>query len=225
MDHQFLSNTVLFGGLNENEINSVLSCLGTREKSYKNGADIFSAGDSIDELGLVTRGSVVCEIEFYHGGSGVCRRIEAGDIFGEEYAPFPQNSLICKYKAAEDCSVLFLNYEKLTTVCENVCPFHQIMIKNLIKIISKKNAAQSLRMLHTSSKSTRARLISYFTEQAIKSGSVYFTVPYSRQELADYLGVERSALSNAISKMQNDGLIQYHKNEFKLLKPASHKRQ
>ncbi len=218
MDHQFLSGTELFGGLNENEINSVLSCLKAREAGFKKNDIIFHAGDCIEEIGLITRGSVNITVNFYNGSSSIFDHITAGNIFGEAYASVPGKKLLCDVVAADDCGVMFLNIDKLISVCENVCPFHQQLINNFLRISAQKSLRLSSKVIHTASKSTRERLISYFSEQSLKSGSVYFTIPFSRQQLADYLGVERSALSNTLSKMQKDGLIQYHKNEFKLLR-------
>ncbi|HCA05525.1 MAG TPA: Crp/Fnr family transcriptional regulator [Ruminococcaceae bacterium] len=218
MDHHFLSGTSFFSGLNENEINSILSCLETREKSFKKGAVIFNPGESIDVIGLVTRGSVNIISSLYWGKSSIVKQVAAGNIFGGEYAAIPRQKLLYEISAASDCSVLFIDFKKLTEVCKNVCPFHQILIQNYLRVTAQSTLDLSSRAVHTASKSTRERLMSYFSEQAKISGSVYFTIPFSRQELADYLGVERSALSNTLSKMQKDGLIQYHKNEFKLLK-------
>lgn len=218
MDHQFLSGTRLFGGLNENEINSALSCLKAREESFKKGDIIFHSGDCIEEIGLITAGSVNITVSFYNGSSTVFEHLTAGNIFGDSYASVPGKELMCDFVAGADCVVLFLNINKLICVCDKVCPFHRQLIKNLLCVSSQKSLNLSSRLIHTASKSTRERLISYFSEQSLKSGSVYFTIPFSRQQLADYLGVERSALSNTLSKMQKDGLIQYHKNEFKLLK-------
>ena len=103
------------------------------------------------------------------------------------------------------------------TTCRNGCAFHNRIIKNLIHISARNNLNLSARMMHTASKSIRERLVSYFSEQARESGGNRFTIPFSRQQLAEYLGVDRSALSNELSKMQRDGLIRYHKNDFSLL--------
>ena len=218
MDHQFLSNTALFEGLNENEINSVLSCLEAREVSYSKGGSIIRSGSETEVLGLVMRGSVNIYFKLFQGGNRVIETVFAGGVFGEAFSSLSDREMIWNVDAAEDCTVLLISADRLLTVCENVCSFHQKLIRNLFTITSRKNSELTAKLMHTESKSTRDRLMSYFSEQSHKSGSVYFTVPYSRQQLADYLGVERSALSNTLSKMQKDGIIQYHKNNFKFFK-------
>ena len=217
MNYLFLSNTNLFRGIKEDEIRTVLSCLNAYERKYQKDEIIYRAGDSISEIGLVETGSVNIVVNVYWGNSNIFGHIEPGQIFAETYAAVPGKELLVDVVAAEDCAILFLNMEKLLTVCQSGCSFHQRLIHNLLRISAMKNLNLSSRMMHTASKSTRVRLLSYFSQLAIENGSASFTVPFSRQQLADYLGVERSALSNELSKMQKDGLIQYRKNEFKLL--------
>lgn len=217
MNYLFLSNTNLFRGIKEDEIKKILSCMNSYEQEYKRDEIIYRAGDSVDNIGLVLRGSVNIIVNFYWGNSHIFGHVEAGKIFAETYAAIPGKELLVDVVAAEDCEILFLNMNKLLTVCQSGCSFHQRLIHNLLRISALKNLNLSTRMMHTASKSIRVRLLSYFSELAIENGSPDFTVPFSRQQLADYLGVERSALSNELSKMQKDGLIQYRKNEFKLL--------
>lgn len=216
MNYLFLSNTNLFRGIKEDEIKTVLSCLNAYEREFKKDEVIYRAGDCVSEIGLVESGSVNIVVNFYWGNSNIFGHIESGKIFAETYAAVAGRELLVDVVAAEDCTILFLNMDKLLTVCQSGCSFHQRLIHNLLRISAMKNLNLSSRMMHTASKSTRVRLLSYFSELAIENGSSSFTVPFSRQQLADYLGVERSALSNELSKMQKDGLIQYRKNEFKL---------
>ena len=201
MNYLFLSNTNLFRGIKEDEIKTMLSCLNAYEREFKKDEIIYRAGDCVSEIGLVESGSVNIVVNFYWGNSNIFGHIETGKIFAETYAAVAGRELLVDVVAAEDCTILFLNMDKLLTVCQSGCSFHQRLIHNLLRISAMKNLNLSSRMMHTASKSTRVRL-------------------FSRQQLADYLGVERSALSNELSKMQKDGLIQYRKNEFKLLKDS-----
>ena len=116
----------------------------------------------------------------------------------------------------EETEVLFLNMRNMLTTCRRGCSFHTRIIQNMLRISAQKNLNLSSRMMHTASKSLRERLLSYLSEQALEHGSSHFTIPFDRQQLADYLAVDRSAMSNELSKMQKDGLITYHKSEFKL---------
>ena len=118
--------------------------------------------------------------------------------------------------AAEDTSILFMNVGRVLTTCTNACPFHTKLARNLLTVCAHKSLQLSQRIQHTSSKSIRGRLMSYFSECAKCFGSNSFIIPYNRQQLADYLNVDRSALCNELAKMQGDGIIEYEKNRFSL---------
>ena len=220
MNYFFLSNTILFQGIKEDEIKHVLQCLNAREKKYKKDEIIYRAGDNVSEMGLVESGSVNIVVNFYWGNSNIFGHIGKGEIFAENYAAIPGKELACDVVAVEDTEVLFLDVGKLTTTCQHACTFHRRLIQNLLRISAMKNLNMSNRMMHIAPKSIRERLLSYLSEQAIENGSAHFTIPFSRQQLADYLGVDRSALSNELSKMHKDGLISYRKNEFTLSENA-----
>ncbi|MCD1147504.1 Crp/Fnr family transcriptional regulator [Peptoniphilus sp. KCTC 25270] len=212
----FLKNTSLFQGIQEEEIKALLPCLGAHKKSFQKGEILYQAGDTIEEVGLVLEGSVNIVVNFYWGDSVLFGHIPKGEIFGETYAAIPGKELLCDVVAAEKSSILFLNMNHLFTTCQKSCSFHNRLVHNLIQISAQKNLNLSQRMLHTASKSIRGRLLSYLSEQSIKNNSRHFQIPFSRQELADYLGVDRSALSNELSKMQREGFIEYKKNDFLL---------
>lgn len=216
MNYSFFTNSPLFQGIQEAEIKQLLSCLEAREKTYQKDEIIFHAGNTVQEIGLVESGGVNIVVNLYWGNSIIFGHIGPGAVFAENYAVIPDRELICDVVAAQPSTILFLDVNKLITNCQNNCCFHQQLIHNLLRIGAQKSLALSSRMMHTASKSLRDRLLSYLSEQAMIHGSAQFTIPYNRQQLADYLGVDRSAMSNELSKMQKDGLITYHKNEFKL---------
>lgn len=216
MNYSFLANTPLFHGIKENEIAHVLTCLGAREKHFTKHEVIFRAGESIRDIGLVMSGSVNIIVNFFWGNSQIFGHIARGDIFAENFAAIPGKELTCDVVAAEDSVILFLNFTNIVTTCHRACSYHHRLIHNLVRISAQKNLNLSSRMMHTAPKSIRERLLSYLSEQAMIHGNARFTIPFNRQELADYLGVDRSALSNELSKMQKEGLITYHKNEFTL---------
>ncbi|MBQ9512356.1 MAG: Crp/Fnr family transcriptional regulator [Lachnospiraceae bacterium] len=217
MNSSFLANTMLFHGIREDEISALLPCLFAREKKYKKDALILRAGDVTAELGIVAEGSVNIIVNHYWGGSNIFGHVAKGDLFAENFAAIPGKELICDVVAAENCTVLFLNLERLLTTCEKGCVYHNRIIKNLIRIAATKNFHLSTRMMHIASKSIRERLLSYLSAEAMENGTAHFTIPFNRQQLADYLGVDRSALSNELGKMQREGLITFHKNDFTLL--------
>ncbi len=220
MNTFFLSNTPLFHGIREDEIREMLTCLNAREKTYKKDETVFRSGSSVTEIGLVLSGSVNIVVNFYWGNSQIFGHVGKGQVFGENYAAIPGKELICDIVACEETAVLLLNMQNMLTTCQRGCSFHTRIIHNLLRISAQKNLNLSTRMMHIAPKSLRDRLLSYLSEQAMEHGSTRFTIPFDRQQLADYLGVDRSAMSNELSKMRRDGLITYHKSEFTLLGDA-----
>jgi CRP-like cAMP-binding protein len=216
MNNNFLVNTNLFHGIREEELASLLNCLHAREKTYRKNEIIYRAGDIVKDIGLVEVGSVNIVVNFYWGSSNIFGHVEKGKIFAENYAAIPGKELICDVVAAEDSEILFLDFSKFSTTCSSACGFHQRVIHNLLRISALKSLSLSHRMMHTAPRSMREKLLSYLSEQAIVNESTSFTIPFNRQQLADYLGVDRSAMSAELSRMQKDGLLTYKKNNFQL---------
>lgn len=216
MDTLFLTNTQLFRGIKEDEIAELLHCLVPREGKFQKDEVIFRAGSPVNEIGLVESGSVNIVVNLYWGNSIIFGHVGKGEVFAENFAAIPGKELVCDVVACAETEVLFLNMQKLLTTCERTCAFHTRLIMNMLRISAQKNLNMSSRMMHTASRSLRERLLSYFSEQALEHGSPHFTIPFNRQQLAEYLGVNRSAMSNELSKMQEDGFLTYHRNEFTL---------
>lgn len=203
-----LTQTSLFSGISQADLSNLLSCLAAVERRYSKGAVILAEGEPTQWMGLVLEGRAIISCADVWGKSSILGFAEPGAVFGEAYACVPGEALLISVCAAEETRVLFLNVGKLLTVCGNACPFHARLIRNLLTISAGKNLQLSRRIFHTTPKSIRGRLQSYFSECAKKSGSLTFKLPFNRQQLADYLGVDRSAMSSELSKMQRDGLIQ-----------------
>ena len=217
MDFLFLSNTILFRGISPEEVQSMMSCLQAVTRSYPRGAVIHHAGDTIRSMGMVLAGSVSIENDDIWGNRSILDRVAPGQIFAESYACVPNERLMINVVAAEATEVLFLNTHQMFTVCSNSCGFHNKLVRNMLSISAQKSLNLSRRIMHTSSKSIRGRLLSYLSFQATQHGRREFEIPFNRQQLADYLSVDRSAMSNELSKMQRDGLIKVARNRFVLL--------
>lgn len=214
MDYLFLSKTVLFRGISPEEVKSMMSCLQAFNRSYPRGDIIHHTGDTIHSVGMVLSGSVSIENDDIWGNRSILDRVAPGQIFAENYACLPNELLMVNVVAVEPTEVLFLNTDKMFTVCSNSCLFHSKLVRNMLSISAQKSLNLSRRIMHTSSKSIRGRLLSYLSFQATKHGSLEFEIPFNRQQLADYLSVDRSAMSNELSKMQRDGLLKVERNRF-----------
>lgn len=187
-----------------------------RTARYRKGDIIFSEGSIVTNIGLVLSGSVQIEHTDLWGNKSILGMVEAGEVFAEAYACIPNESMMVDAVAIEDCEILFISVSKIFETGQ-VSESRSRVIRNLVTISARKNLQLSKRSLHTSPKTIRGRLLSYFSEQVSVQGSSRLVIPFDRQQLADYLNVDRSALSAQLSKMRDEGLIRYRKNEFELL--------
>ncbi len=216
MDFLSLSKTALFKGTSAQEVERMLECLGARKSHFEKEEMIYHIGDTAMAVGIVLDGSVLIENDDIWGNRSVLDRVEPGQVFAETYACLPGEKLMVNVIAAEPTDVLFINVGKMLQVCSNSCSHHNKLVRNLLSISAQKNLNLSRRILHTSSKLIRGRLLSYLSYQAMKNESQEFTIPFNRQQLADYLSVDRSAMSNELGKMQRERLIRVDKNRFYL---------
>jgi len=216
MDPLFLSKTVLFRGSTPEEVRSMLECLNAQQRHFGRSSIIYHAGDVVTSIGMVLSGNVYIETDDVWGNKSILDKAGPGQVFAETYACVPGEPLMISVVAAEPSEILFLDVGRILHTCSNACGFHSKLIRNLLIIASQKNLNLSRRIFHTSSKTIRGRLLSYLSFQATQQGSREFDLPFNRQQLADYLSVDRSALSNELSKMQKDGLIRVDRSHISL---------
>lgn len=218
MDYLFLSQTPLFRGTEPGEVEKMISCLSAVQNHFEKDELILHSGDTVQSFGLVLSGSVNMESFGFDGHKSIIGHAGPGQLFAETYACVPKEPLMVNVTAAESSDILFLNAQRVLTTCTNTCIYHTKLIRNLLAVSAQKNLNLSRRILHTSPKSIRERLESFLAYESKRAGSKEFTIPFDRQQLADYLNVDRSALSHEIGKMQEEGLIDSEKNLFTILK-------
>ena len=211
-----LKRTKIFAGVGDDEIMSMLSCLGANFKTYKKGEYIFRQGEHITDITVLAEGNLHIQKDDYWGNRSILGEISVGEMFGEAYA-YDSGAMLNDVVAVEDSVVIFLDVKRILTSCSNACRFHSIVVQNLFFAISEKNRKLVQKLSHMSKRTTREKLISYLSEQAKNQNSGSFTIPFNRQQLADFLSVDRSAMSNELCKMRDEGLIEFEKNQFKLL--------
>lgn len=221
MDFNFLSKTVLFRGMTGTDIENMLDRLGAKQRHFSKGEIIFQAGDVIRSLGLVLSGHVNIENDDIWGNKSILDNIGPGQVFAETYACIPGEPMMVSVVASEAVDFLFLNVGQGIQNSSGENPGWGRLIQNLLAVSAQKNLNLSRRIFHTSPKSIRGRLLSYLSYQAARQRSLQFTIPFNRQQLADYLSVDRSAMSNELSKMQREGLLTVNRNYFVLKVEAS----
>ena len=206
----------LFADIDSKELDSLLNCLSARAVSFQKGAPVFLEGDPAGTIGFVLEGAVQIVHDDFYGNRTLMSVAEQGELFGETFACAKTETMPLSGYALQECTILWLECRKMLTVCSNACGFHNTLVKNLLQVVARKNLALSSKIRVMSRKTTREKLMAYLFEQAKKAGSTAFTIPLSRQALADYLGVERSAMSAELSKLRADGLLETKGSWFRL---------
>ncbi len=211
-----LKKTKLFAGVNEEEIVSMLSCLGARIRTYNKGEYVLHQGEHLSDILVLAEGSLHIQKDDYWGNRSILGHITVGEIFGEAYTAPESGALLNDVIAVESSAVFFFDVKRVITTCSSACRFHTMVVQNLFFAISEKNRSLVQKLDYLSRRSTREKLITYLSEEAKKQNSAYITIPFNRQQLADYLSVDRSAMSNELCKMRDEGLLEFEKNHFKL---------
>jgi len=206
----------MFAGVTQEEIASMLSCLGARLKSYKKGEYVLRQGEHLSDIVVLVEGNLHIQKDDYWGNRSILGQIAVGEMFGEAYVAPESGALLNDVVAVEDSTVIFFDVKRIITTCPTACRFHAVVVQNMFFAISEKNRRLVQKLGHMSKRTTREKLISYLSEQAKKQNSASFTIPFNRQQLADFLSVDRSAMSNELCKMRDEGLLEFDKNRFKL---------
>lgn len=214
---EILKDNRIFKGIEVNNLKNILNCLSARVTSYKKNDIILSAGDEVSFVGVVLSGRIKISREDMDGNSNILAVIGYNEIFAETLACAGVKESPITAVAEDDCRVLFLNYKKIVSSCKNACAFHSRLIENMLDIIAKKNLMLNQKIEIISKRTIREKLLTFLEIQRKHSNSKKFKIPYNREVLADYLCVDRSAMSRELGKMRDEGLIEYRKDEFEIV--------
>ena len=212
-----LKTVRLFKGIEEADLQPLLSCLAAKSVRFEKGQTVFSIGERIEKYGIVLSGQVQVVQYDYYGNRSNLVKIDIGNLFGESFACAEIKTLPVSVITMSESELLFIDCHRLAVPCAKACGFHSKLIQNMLNIVSMKNISLTQKIEFTSKRTTREKLLAYLSAEAKKSGSSHFCIPFNRQELADYLSVERCAMSAELSKLRNDGVLKFHKNQFDLL--------
>ena len=211
-----IRSSQLFSEITEDEITAMLSCLQSKTVNFPKDTFILRVGDTVESLGLILSGSVLIMQEDIWGNRNILSTLCQGQIFAETFACAPGAVLNVNVMADTPATVMFLNVKRVLTVCPTACAYHNRIIRNLLGELAEKNLRFNEKLMHMGQRTTRTKLLSYLSMEAQRHGTYEFDIPFSRQQLADYLAVERSGLSLELSKMRNEGILEFHKNHFVL---------
>ena len=217
MNVDIIRKSILFAGMSEEEKDRAYESLEVQERTYKKGEVILRAGSRTKRMGMVLSGSVTIESNDIWGNRTILSLVGAGQFFAETYALLQDTPLLVDVLANEDSLVVFLSLAEASRAKGGAGSWHLKLVSNLLMVAARKNLILSGRSFHTAPKTIRGRVLSYLNSMSLQRNSMEFDIPFDRQQLADYLNLERTALSKELTKMQREGLIECRKNHFRLL--------
>lgn len=216
MDINKIKDTIIFQGMTEHEIIDALKGLSAITKRYEKGSTILYAGSTTRRMGLIIEGSVTIENNDIWGNRTILGYVGKNDFFAETYGLLSHEPMLVDVVANEDCKIVFLTIAALRSDALKNEAWAGKIVSNLLVISTQKNLALSGRSFHLSHKTVRSRVMSYLNSESIRKGQMAFDIPFNRQQMADYLNLDRTALSKELGRMRKDGLIDFHKNHFKI---------
>ena len=211
------SDSLLFSGIQPEDMAGMLGCIGYHVRRKEKGEIIAFEAEIINHVGVVLTGKVDMIKEDIWGNKTMLLRARKNEVFGETFACGTDNLSIVTFQVSEDAHILFMPFGRMMCRCTNACPFHQKLIENMVKIIADKNRDLMRKVDVVSKRTIREKLLAYLSIQAQVQKTRYFEIPLGRVELAEYLCVDRSALTRELAKMKEDGLIDFDKNCFRIL--------
>ena len=213
---EMVKDNPLFQGIAYSDFEHLIGCLSAKTASYRKDDIVLLSGNTINYVGLILSGAVRIIKEDIDGNSAIVTDLSVSEIFGEAFACAGITQSPVTIEAAEETEILFLDYKKIVTTCAGACQYHAMLIENMLKLIARKNIMLNQKLEILSKRTTREKLLCFF--DARRGSARKFTVPFNREELANYLCVDCSALSNELCKMRDDGLINFQKNKFEIIR-------
>lgn len=212
-----LRSTGLFEGISTEDLTAIMNCLGARTKNYEKGETVISLHEPAKRVGIMLEGRASIAKEDAFGNQTLMSEAVPGQIFGEVFACAGVEQIPVRVEAVTDCCILFLDCHRIITSCSTDCGFHHRLIENMLSILAHKAMALNRKIEHISKRTTREKLLSYLTDCAGEAKGKEFELPYTRQQLADYLCVDRSAMSTELGRLRDDGILRIDKRKIKLL--------
>ena len=210
-------NAPLFAGIKREDMGAMLHCIGYHISSFSRGEIIAFEGDHLKHIGIVLSGRVDMVKEDLWGNKTMLLRMGRNEIFGETFACGDDSLSTVTFLVSEDAAVMFMPFSRVMHSCTMACGFHHRLIENMVRVIAGKNRELMQKVDVVSKRTIREKLLAYLSIQAQQQRQRYFEIPLGRVELAEYLCVDRSALTRELAKMKEDGLIDYDRNHFRIL--------
>ncbi|MFI3225828.1 MAG: Crp/Fnr family transcriptional regulator [Clostridia bacterium] len=211
-----LKKVALFYDISDEDILSLLQCLEAKKVQYLANQVIFSQGEMVELVGIVLSGNIQIIKDDFYGNRNIVSNVGECELFAEAFVCANVEKMPVSVISTVKSEILLINYKKLTTVCKSTCGFHSKMVFNMLKILASKNVNITQKIDILSKRTTKDKILSYLYGEFQKNGRKIFEIPLNRQQMADFLFVDRSALSNELAKLKKDGVIDFNKNKFEI---------
>lgn len=211
-----LTRCRLFEGLNPGEIGALLGCVTPGRKKYAKDSFVLMEDDEPKSIGIVLSGLLHIVRDDYWGNRAIVARVEPAELFAESFVCAGASKIPVSVIAAETAEVMRFDFHRITGTCSTACAFHTRLIQNMISILAQKNMMLMEKIECLSRRGIRQKALAYLSAEAKRQKNGHITIPFNRQELADYLSVDRSALSAELCRMRDEGLLDFHKNRFRI---------
>jgi len=207
----------LLKGITQEESTTLFACLDVRHRAYRKGSFIFSAGQHVTDVGLLLSGQLDILQDDVWGNRRILERVTPGEMFGTAFSCANIERIPISVCATQASEVLLFDYRKVLTTCNSACQFHTQLILNMLQLLSRKSITMMEKIENVTRRSTREKVLSYLSQQAQLHQAQSFEIRFNRQELAEYLAVDRSALSAELGHLREEGVLRFNKNHFELL--------
>jgi CRP-like cAMP-binding protein len=215
--YPIIKKCALFRGIEENNYKHLLGCLNVQIKHFKENEYLFFAGDRINKVGVVLSGSVEILKENLAGNKHIIAILESSHLFAEGIVCTANRISPVTVQAKESTMVMFIPYEKIIRSCGQSCSYHFGLIQNMMVVLGEKNIDLNWKLELLTLKGMREKLASYLVKASFENSSYTFQIPLNRTELADFLNVSRTSMCRELTRMKNDGLIDFYGRSFRIL--------
>lgn len=220
--YKLLTKVSIFQNIEENQLENLLKCLGASVQEYAKNDILLLTDSKITSVGVILSGNAQIIKEDVLGNRNIMAEASAGEIYGEAFACANVSRSPVTVLTTTGCEVMHIQFNRIVTTCPSSCGFHTTLVKNMLQLIAKKNIFLNNKIDILSKRTTREKLLAYFSMQMQRSGGTKFKIPFSRDELADFLCVNRSALSRELCNMRDEEILDFSKNEFEVFKMEIH---
>lgn len=216
-----IKKTKIFAEISEFDMQALAYCLKIKFRNYNKNDTIIAQGQPVEDVAMLLKGGAKIENIDSFGDISLITKLKAGDVYGVENGFMGETTYKDTLTATENCLVMLMNRHRLLTPCENKCKRHDIVMRHLIQMVIERNYELSEKLKFLSKKNIKEKVLAYLQAQSKKAGSLYFDIPYNKTELANYLSVDRSALSTTLSRLREEGLIDFDKKHYHIKKEST----